>query len=253
MKITQSNLKAGDTLEIIFKSGDTYVVPAEAVTDLILDLSDAKKGERASVISAELRLGADGDVKAVGASRLTKRLFARLTAKCDVAGFDIISEDGSVYADVPCDPLVGLDGRLVECSNCASCSVRGKLLTLLLGEASKAPKRTDNDFASLLPNEPLKRVFGRIPTFENCRVLGVRTYTEKRVKKLALTLGVKEYGGRRLNYALKFSKVKDVNLSYVKTDETTALNVSTLAKGDYYVALPEFGLEFTCAKVEIGE
>ena len=74
-----------------------------------------------------------------------------------------------------------------------------------------------------------------------------------RGKKIALTLGVKEYGGRRLPYSIVCSKVKDINIFYEKTDETTPLNVSTLSDGSYYVALPVFGLEFVCAKIEEGK
>lgn len=252
MKIGKDYLGINDTLEIVLKSGETFALPSSAITELDLEVTEGKKGNRNAITGGFIKINETGNLRAVNSKRLSKKLFTILSSHADVAGVDVVGEDKAFYADVPCDPLVSASGKIIECSNCASTTLKNKELTLLLGKDSLAYTRKDNDFG-FLPSEPIKRIFGRIPTFENCRVFAIKTFTENRIKKIALTLGVKEYGGRRLPYSIVCSKVKDINIFYEKTDETTPLNVSTLSDGSYYVALPVFGLEFVCAKIEEGK
>lgn len=113
MIIGKDDLSGVDRLEVVLRTGETYVVPVAAVTDIALELEPAKNEDKYSVVTGRLSLSAGADAKP--AYEDGKKLFARLAAGCDVSGLDIVREDDSrLFTDVPCDPLTGLGSRVIE-------------------------------------------------------------------------------------------------------------------------------------------
>lgn len=250
MIIGKDDLSGVDRLEVVLRTGETYVVPVAAVTDIALELEPAKNEDKYSVVTGRLSLSAGADAKP--AYEDGKKLFARLAAGCDVSGLDIVREDDSrLFTDVPCDPLTGLGGRVIEYSNCASLEKTDGGVTVHFGAESVSPRRSVNDFAGLIAGiAALVRLFGRAPTFGNCRVNGLKTFMHgRREMRIAAELGVKEYGGNRTPLALVFEKVKDLALDYERGDGLTELRITAIGGGRLHVIMPGFGVGFTCGGV----
>ncbi|MDE6411344.1 MAG: hypothetical protein K2L02_02260 [Clostridia bacterium] len=259
MLIDKNYIKNFKSLIVLFDGCDAFKIPIEDIAEINCKATDEPYGE-----SEYFRIW-DGTIKVFPKGGMVLdnstaeehcTLKERIEQYCDISNIYLERHDRTkIKFSLPYDPLVESINQIeIELSNCPSAEInQDGFITIGIGESSKMPKRTDNNFDELI--EGWKDLFNDYrPDVLRARLRILTNYFKGEVPCLFAEIEILNKRAKHYDYlTFIFTGIQKVDYMIYpdRASESVELNAARLIDGNIFVDFVGYGLTFQCKEITV--